>query len=78
MIAKLVGAAATAVLVAVLAESCAQTSSPQPQASAGASGAAEMGRGRCEALRGPEREKCLADERKDPAPSAAQRSDDRK
>ena len=75
MIAKVFGTAAAAVLL-VLTLSCAQTSknSPPPSASAGATGAsgpAEMGRGRCEALTGAEREKCFAEER-------GQRSDARK
>jgi hypothetical protein len=50
----------TAALLALSSAVLAQTSnSAQP----GASGAAEMGRGRCEALTGAQREKCFADER---------------
>ena len=86
MIAKVFVTAAAAVLL-VLNVSCshfsnskssAGTQSSQressPSASAGgtgASGAAEMGRGRCEALTGAERDKCFAEDR-------GQRSDARK
>jgi hypothetical protein len=84
MIAKLFGTAA-AVLLLILGASCShfsksgsstQTSqsSASPSASAGgtgASGPAELGRGRCEALLGAERDKCLAEDR-------GQRSDARK
>ena len=58
-------------------QSGASTSQAGPSTSAsaaggtGASGAAEMGRGRCEALTGQEREQCFAEDR-------GQRSDARK
>jgi hypothetical protein len=84
MIAKVIGAAAAAALLA-LNISCAQTSKSSPSAqtsrssagtsasggATGASGPEAMGRGRCEALTGAEREKCFAEER-------GQRSDARK
>jgi hypothetical protein len=60
--AMILGSIGTAALLAIATAAQAQTSSSnvtQP----GASGSAEMGRGRCEALIGAEREKCLADER---------------
>ena len=55
MIFRLMG---TAALLALSGVSLAQTSP-----ATGASGSAEMGRGRCEALAGAERDKCFADER---------------
>jgi hypothetical protein len=66
--------ATAAALLLLFSASCARTSTSSAGASAttggsGASGAAEMGRGRCEALTGPERDKCLADERVSPAAS---------
>jgi hypothetical protein len=84
MIAKVFGTAAAAMLL-VVGVACshfsksgsgaqASRSSANTSASAGgtgASGPAEMGRGRCEALLGAEREKCLAEDR-------GQRSDARK
>jgi hypothetical protein len=82
MIAKAFGIAAATVLLAFNV-ACAQTSKSSSagaqtsksgastSASAGASGPAEMGRGRCEALTGAERDKCFAEER-------GQRSDARK
>jgi len=84
MIAKVFGTAAAALLL-VLGASCSHfsKSSGSTQASqagastsasaggTGASGPAEMGRGRCEALTGPERDKCFAEDR-------VQRSDARK
>jgi hypothetical protein len=68
MIAKVLGTAAAAVLL-VLSVSCSHFSKSDAGTSAsaggtGASGPAEMGRGRCEALMGPEREKCLAEDRR--------------
>lgn len=64
MILRVIGTAALLALssVALSSASLAQTSTGTT-AQPGASGAAEMGRGRCEALSGAEREKCLADER---------------
>jgi len=76
MIAKVFGTAAALVLL-VLTVSCSHfsknrsdTQASQSRASTsasaggtGASGPAEMGRGRCEALLGAEREKCLAEDR---------------
>lgn len=76
MIAKLFGTAAAAVLL-IFGASCShfsksgsasQTSQTGASTSAsaggtGASGPAEMGRGRCEALTGPERDKCFAEDR---------------
>ena len=70
------------VLLALSAASCAQHSRSGGSGSSaatgssaagtsGPSGAAEMGRGRCEALTGPERQKCLADDRVSPAESKA-------
>jgi hypothetical protein len=56
MILKAIG---TATLLALSGASWAQTSS----STAAQPGSAEMGRGRCEALTGAEREKCLSDER---------------
>ena len=71
MIAKVFGTAAAAMLL-VLGVSCSHFSkSGGGTASAGGTGAAEMGRGRCEALTGPERDKCFAEDR-------GQRSDARK
>jgi len=84
MIAKVFGTAAAAILP-IFGASCShfskgdsgtQTSQSSANTSAsaggtGASGPAEMGRGRCEALLGAEKEKCLADDR-------GQRSDARK
>jgi hypothetical protein len=83
MMAKVFGTAAAAVLL-VLGSSCSyfskgssntQTSQSGASTSAsaggtGASGPAEMGRGRCEALVGAERDQCFAEDR--------QRSDERK
>jgi hypothetical protein len=75
MIAKVFGTAAAAMLLVVgvacshfsKSGSGAQTSQSSANTSAaggtGASGPAEMGRGRCEALLGAEREKCLAEDR---------------
>ena len=68
MIAKVFG---TAVLLALFSVSCSHTSksgtsTSNPSATAGgtaASGPEAMGRGRCEALTGAERDKCFADER---------------
>ena len=76
MIAKVFGTAAAALLL-IFGASCSHfsksssaTQTPQTGASTsasaggtGASGPAEMGRGRCEALMGAEREKCLAEDR---------------
>jgi len=83
MIAKIFGTAA-AVLLLIFGASCShfsksgngtQTSQGSASTSAsaggtGASGPAEMGRGRCEALVGAERDRCFAEDR--------QRSDARK
>lgn len=64
MILKAIGAAT---LLALSTASWAQNSGSTPQSSTGpgvgASGSAEMGRGRCEALSGAEQQKCLSDER---------------
>jgi len=58
MILKRIGIASALTLLALSTVTLAQTSS-----SATPSGSAEMGRGRCDALMGAQREKCLADER---------------
>ena len=72
----ILGVIGTAALLALSSAEAAQTSnSPQP----GASGAAEMGRSRCEALSGAEREKCRTEERASAvAVPAPQRSEERK
>jgi hypothetical protein len=77
MIARRFGTAAAVALLALFGASCAHHSSNSSSgrsasvggmsstaAGSGASGAAEMGRGRCEALQGAEREKCLTEERR--------------
>ena len=76
MTAKGFGTAMALALMGALGASCAQPSrssagAPASAGATGPSGAAEMGRGRCEALTGAAQEKCFADER-------GQRSDDRK
>jgi len=67
MILRVIG---TAALLALSGASLAQTSTG-PATQPGAGGAAEMGRGRCEALTGAERDKCLTDERTNPAAGAS-------
>ncbi|HEY7238304.1 MAG TPA: hypothetical protein VH600_03985 [Burkholderiales bacterium] len=74
MIAKVFGTAAAIVLLGLGASCSYFSKSGSTSASTGgtgASGPAEMGRGRCEALTGPERDKCFAEDR-------VQRSDERK
>lgn len=56
---RVVGAAALLVLPTAPLAQTSGSSTTRP----GMSGSAEMGRGRCEALSGAEKEKCLADER---------------
>jgi hypothetical protein len=70
MIAKVFGTATAAVLLALFSVSCSHNSksstSTGPSATTGAtaaSGPEAMGRGRCEALTGAERDKCFAEER---------------
>jgi hypothetical protein len=77
MIAKVFGTAAAAMLL-IFGASCSHFSksssaTPPSQTGAsnsvsgggtGASGPAQMGRGRCEALMGAEKEKCLVEERR--------------
>jgi hypothetical protein len=74
MILKPIGIASALTLLGLSTVTLAQTSS-----SATSSGSAEMGRGRCEALIGAEREKCQTGERASGAAApATQRSDERK
>src|ERR1041384_4386005 len=85
MIVKIFGAAAAAALLALGVSLCSSFSkrsraiqtpknistTPAPAGGPGGGGPAEMGRGRCEALTGQEREQCFAEDR-------GQRSDAKK
>jgi hypothetical protein len=72
MILKAISAATLLVLsTASWAQNSGSTTQSSTGPGAGASGSAEMGRGRCEALSGAEQEKCLTDERTTAASGAS-------